>query len=144
MKLLVGLLTVIPLLTAVMSSNAQSFTSLPLEPKDAHVDSSRSVVSVVVIALRESESRTLSAARQECRKRAARLAREKLHRYIDDVLAARREHPKVATAFHEVLDEHAKTSGSRPLIDGGVMMRVDVPIAELCRAKRTRHAPWSC
>ncbi len=66
-----------------------------------------------------------------------------IHAWADDALAARRADPRLAQAAHAAIDESARVAGTRPLVDGGAVVLVEVPLAALREACPVEGTPWA-
>jgi hypothetical protein len=79
-----------------------------------------------------------ASARTSARERAI----SEIHAWADDALARVRADPRQASATHAVIDRNAEVAAVRPLIDGGAVVVVAVPAADLRRACGIRGLPW--
>jgi hypothetical protein len=66
-----------------------------------------------------------------------------IHAWADDALARVRADPRIAQAVHTAIDASARVEGVRPLVDGGAVVVVTVPLEALRTACRVRGVPWA-
>ena len=83
-----------------------------------------------------------SARRLSARRRGEARAKERIHRWLDDRLAAAMALPMVAERAHALVDQKAEVTGVRALADGAAVVQVALAKAHLRREVPLPGAPW--
>ncbi len=89
---------------------------------------------MVVVGTPDPRIDRLSAQRLSSRRRGEARGRDLLHRFVDEHLASASAPARVAVAAHRAVDAHARTAGLRPLVAGGTVVVIELPLARLRRA----------
>jgi hypothetical protein len=84
----------------------------------------------------------LAASRLAARRRGEARARQLIHRWADDALAAAQATPSEAQATHTAIDRSCVVVATRPLADGSATLRVACPLAALRAAFDSPRVPW--
>lgn len=100
------------------------------------------VVRAAAIGVPDARIGRFAARRDSARTAAQRRAVDAIHAWADDALARVRAHPREAAAVHEAIDRDARVGGVRPLVDGGAVVVVEVPVATFRDACASGGLPW--
>lgn len=101
------------------------------------------VVRVAAVASADARIGRFAPRRAAARSAARARALSALHLWIDEGLAPLRADPRVAQAAHDAIEAHASVEGVRPLVDGGAVVVVTVPLSVLREACPLEGAPWA-
>lgn len=82
------------------------------------------------------------ARRRKARERARERACASIHRALDDLLVRSSVTPLGLDALHDAVDARCEVIGTRPTIDGGAVVQVEVTFAALRAAADPDGAPW--
>ncbi|NOY94158.1 MAG: hypothetical protein GXP55_23505 [Deltaproteobacteria bacterium] len=113
-------------------ARGQTVQSLPATEQPARVVAGQLRVRVLGVVI--DQQGRLGARRSAARRRALARARLSLHRWLDEALARRGSSPALVSRLHALLSREAHVLGSRPLIDGSIVLLVGLPIDILARA----------
>lgn len=134
------------LLALAGSARAQSDVprtfELPWTDVAPLVDARAGVVRTAAIAAPDMRIGRFAPRRAFARRSARSRALEALHAWLDRTLGPLRADPRAAQAAHEAIDESARVEGVRPLVDGGAVAVVVVPLSALREACAVEGAPW--
>lgn len=127
---------------AIAPSAAQPPPSMELPWTDVAPERVGDVVRTAAIGAADTRIGRFGVRRAAAREAARRRAQAALHVWVDDALAQVRAHPRDATAVHEAVDREIRTRGVRPLVDGGAVVVVEVPVSALRSACSRSGLPW--
>ncbi len=120
---------------------AQQVESLPgLVEVAAAIDGDR--VSATAVGASLASDGPLAASRLAARRRGEARARQLIHRWADDALAAAQATPAQAQATHAAIDRSCVVTGTRPRADGSATVEVACPLRALRTAFDSPRAPW--
>ncbi len=114
---------------------------LPFTDRAARLDRDRDALVVATLG-RPGRASKLAARRINARREAERRGRAQLHAFIDDALAEAHALPRDADAAHRAVRERAQVRAARALVDGGVVLALELPCAILRDVTRTHGVPW--
>ena len=133
----IGLLVALVLTFPVVGTAAEA-PPLGFADRAPSVDAERGTLFSDAVGWADGRIGRWEARRADARMRAEARAREALHAYVDARLARSLASPRAAAAVHEVIEMAAMEVARRPLVDGGSVVRLEVPLARLRVAAR----PW--
>ena len=100
------------------------------------------VLSAAALGVPDERVGRFAARRASARVAGRRRALAALHAFADDALAAARATAMEAAAVHAAIDAGARVAGVRPLVDGGAVVVVEVPVSALRAACARGGLPW--
>ncbi len=116
---------------------------VPFDDRPPRLHRAPAVVRTAALGAPDERLGRFGAARRSARFAAEARARAALHAWVDDALAAARACPWEADRVHAAVEEAATVVGVRPLVDGGAVVLVDVPVAALVEAAAPEGVPWA-
>ena len=117
---------------------------LPFGETMARIDPERGEVAVVVLGAADERRGPLSAARLSARRLAEERGRGALHAFIDAAAAGVALAPSALASLHAAIDHEARTTATRPRVDGSANVRVSISVLRLREITgATGGLPWS-
>ncbi|MGF1466327.1 MAG: hypothetical protein ACFCGT_09345 [Sandaracinaceae bacterium] len=100
-------------------------------------------LTAAAVGLPDARIGRFAARRDAARDDGRRRALAAIHRFVDDALAAALASPRTAARVHAAVARAAEVVGVRPLVDGGAVVVVAVPLEALRRASGDLPGvPW--
>jgi hypothetical protein len=116
---------------------------VPWTDSAVRLEPARRVATLAAVGRPDERASRFSARRHAAREEAERRARGALHRYVDGVLERLRAGPRETVDAHVAIEQHARVVAVRPLVDGGAVVVVELPLGPLAAAVTSARAPWN-
>jgi hypothetical protein len=125
-------------------ARAASIFDVPFSDRAPAWDAARDVVTVAAVGVPDARIERLAPARLSGRRRALERAKAAVHGWADEALAGVQARPELAARIHGAVDAHASVVATRPLVEGGAVVLVELDGAELrSAAAELTGVPWA-